>query len=125
MPVINDGRELCKELRGDFSLKIKNAIISVHDKQGLKEFSVVLNKFGAQLFATDGTADFLEKAGITVKRISSVTGFTSLLEGRVKTLHPAIFAAILSRPERREDEEQLDSLGVPHFDMVVSNLYPF
>ncbi len=125
MPVINDGRELCTELRGDFSLKIKNAIISVHDKQGLKEFSALLNKFGARLFATDGTADFLEKAGITVKRVSSITGFTSLLEGRVKTLHPAIFAAILSRPERREDEEQLDSLGVPHFDMVVSNLYPF
>jgi phosphoribosylaminoimidazolecarboxamide formyltransferase/IMP cyclohydrolase len=125
MPVINDGRELCTERRGDFSLRIRNALISVHDKQGLEEFSNVLKGCGTRLFATDGTADFLESANINANRLSSITGFVSLLGGRVKTLHPAIFAAILSRPEKEEDSRQLTDLGVPHFDMVISNLYPF
>ncbi|MBX8632201.1 MAG: bifunctional phosphoribosylaminoimidazolecarboxamide formyltransferase/IMP cyclohydrolase [Thermoplasmata archaeon] len=102
-----------------------NAIISVHDKSGILDLSSLLREYGVSLYATDGTSDYLEAEGISVTRLSNITGFSGLMDGRVKTLHPAIYAAILSDPENAVHTEQLRSLPIPHVEMVVSNLYPF
>ncbi len=102
-----------------------NALFSVHDKAGVSDFSQKLRKLGFRFYATDGTADYLEKHGVSVNRISGITGFSDLLEGRVKTLHPVVFASILALRNSPEHMEQLRSLGMSPIDMVVSDLYPF
>ncbi len=102
-----------------------NALISVHDKEGIHDFSTGLQKFGINIYATDSTAAYLEKNGITVTHLSDITGFSNLLGGRVKTLHPSVFAAILAVRKDANHMKQLASLNMPPIDMVVSSLYPF
>jgi phosphoribosylaminoimidazolecarboxamide formyltransferase/IMP cyclohydrolase len=102
-----------------------NALISVHDKEGIHDFSTELQKYGINLYATDSTAAYLEKNGIAVKHLSDITGFSDLLGGRVKTLHPSVFASILAVRKDPKHMKQLASLNMPPIDMVVSNLYPF
>lgn len=80
---------------------------------------------GIVLYATGKTSDFLLSKGLDVKSVSSLTGFTELLDGRVKTLHPAVFSGILALRENSEHMKQIKELGFPPFDIVVSNLYPF
>lgn len=98
--------------------------MSVSDKTGLIEFARALVKLGYSLVSTGGTFQELHENGIPVSRVSEVTGFPEILDGRVKTLHPAIHAGILATRDPSH-AEQLKSMGFGRFDMVVVNLYPF
>ncbi|NPA30426.1 MAG: bifunctional phosphoribosylaminoimidazolecarboxamide formyltransferase/IMP cyclohydrolase [Chloroflexi bacterium] len=100
------------------------ALLSVFDKRGLVELGQALAAMGYELVASGGTARALRAAGLTVREVSDLTGFPELLEGRVKTLHPAVHAGILSR-RTPADQAELQRHGVQPIDVVVVNLYPF
>ncbi len=100
------------------------ALISVADKSGLGELGNELNRQGWTLLSTGGTARALEQAGCPVTQVSEFTGFPEILDGRVKTLHPRVFAGILAAPGEAH-QQQLDELAIPPVDLVVVNLYPF
>src|SRR5512139_1176144 len=100
------------------------AILSVYDKSGLEEFARGLVELGWDLVASGGTARVLELAGLPITPVERVTQAPEMLAGRVKTLHPAIHAAILAR-DTDEDMEALRRQGYAPIDLVVSNLYPF
>jgi len=106
-------------------IRIKRAIISVSDKKGIVELARELRKFKVEIISTGGTARKLENAGIRVKKISKVTGFPELLEGRVKTLHPKIFAGLLARRDKAKHLKELEKQNIGLIDLVVVNLYPF
>jgi len=101
------------------------ALLSVSDKQGLAEFAEALHELGWELISTGGTARMLRAAGLPVRDVSEITAHPELMNGRVKTLHPAVHAGILARRERAEDMQALRSHGYGPIDMVVVNLYPF
>lgn len=102
---------------------MKRALISVSDKSELLPFARTLVELGMEVISTGGTARTLTEAGLPVTQVSALTGYPELLDGRVKTLHPAIAAAILARGEG--DQEELNHLGIQPIDLVVVNLYPF
>lgn len=104
---------------------VKRAILSVSDKTGIVELARRLADQGVTLLSTGGTMKAIEQAGISVTGVSDVTGFPECLDGRVKTLHPAIHAGLLAVRENPEHMKQLEQLGVEPIDMVVINLYPF
>ncbi|MDD2481616.1 MAG: bifunctional phosphoribosylaminoimidazolecarboxamide formyltransferase/IMP cyclohydrolase [Lutispora sp.] len=104
---------------------IKRAIISVSDKTGIVDFAKKLEKMGVEIISTGGTAKALADAGIKVISISDVTGFPECLDGRVKTLHPNIFAGLLAMRGKQEHMDTLKELHIDTIDMVVVNLYPF
>jgi len=99
-----------------------HALLSVSDKEGLLEFAQGLHELGFRLYGTEGTAKTLKASGIPMTTVSEYTGLSEGLGGRVKTLHPRIFAGILAP---RGDEHELKDLGAVPFDIVVANLYPF
>ncbi|MDX1971996.1 MAG: bifunctional phosphoribosylaminoimidazolecarboxamide formyltransferase/IMP cyclohydrolase [Candidatus Sumerlaeia bacterium] len=103
---------------------IKRALLSVSDKTGLVDFARGLQQLGVELLSTGGTAQSLREAGIPVKDVSEVTQFPEILDGRVKTLHPAIHAGILARATDA-DRSTLEAHGLQYIDLVVVNLYPF
>ena len=105
-------------------VRVHRALISVWDKSGIVELARVLAASGATLLSTGGTAQVLGDAGLPVATIESVTGYPAILDGRVKTLHPAVFAAILGRDEPGH-QDQLAGMGITPVDLVVINLYPF
>jgi phosphoribosylaminoimidazolecarboxamide formyltransferase/IMP cyclohydrolase len=100
----------------------KTALVSVFSKEGLEEFSKGLCSMGWEIWASGGTADTIEKAGIPVTRTEEITGLSSILGGRVKTLHPELHAAILASGTDREERV---NLGKPVFDLVAVDFYPF
>ncbi len=106
-------------------IKIKRALISVYNKNGLPDFAKSLSKLGVELISTGGTATFLEKLGLKVTKISEITGFPEILDGRVKTLHPAIHSGILADKRKKEHLEELKKFEFKPIDLVVVNLYPF
>ena len=101
------------------------ALLSVSDKTGLLPFASTLASRGYELVSTGGTARALESAGVHVKGISEVTGFPEIMDGRVKTLHPAVHAGILARRGRSDDLATLGQHSIIPIDLVVVNLYPF
>lgn len=103
---------------------MKRALISVSDKQGIVEFARRLEKLGYEIISTGGTFKTLQEAGVKVVKVSDVTGFPEILDGRVKTLHPKVHGGILAR--RIPDHlRQLEENQITPIDMVVVNLYPF
>ncbi|HEX9637178.1 MAG TPA: bifunctional phosphoribosylaminoimidazolecarboxamide formyltransferase/IMP cyclohydrolase [Acidobacteriota bacterium] len=104
---------------------IRRALLSVWDKRGLAELAQALVQAGAELISSGGTAAALRETGITVRDVSDLTGFSEMLDGRVKTLHPLVHAGILARRDRADHLEQLAALGAAPIDLVVVNLYPF
>jgi phosphoribosylaminoimidazolecarboxamide formyltransferase/IMP cyclohydrolase len=104
---------------------MSRALISVSDKTGLLPFARVLAARGYELVSTGGTAQALETAGIPVTGISAVTGFPEIMDGRVKTLHPAVHGGILARRGRAADMTTLGQHRITPIDIVVVNLYPF
>jgi phosphoribosylaminoimidazolecarboxamide formyltransferase/IMP cyclohydrolase len=106
-------------------LKIKRALISVSDKSNLEPLAKGLNVLGVEIISTGGTARFISSLGIKVKAIEEVTGFPEMMDGRVKTLHPKIHAALLGLRDKPEHISQARSQGIELIDMVVVNLYPF
>ena len=101
------------------------ALISVSDKTGIVEFAKELVNLGVQIISTGGTYNTLKNEGLNIIGISEVTGFPECLDGRVKTLHPAIHAGILNIRENEEHQKQMQELGLSNIDLVVVNLYPF
>ena len=101
------------------------AVISVSDKTGLGPFARALAEQGVDIYSTGGTKKAIAEAGAPVKSISELTGFPEILDGRVKTLHPAVHGGILARRDVPDHMSQLESHGIGLIDMVVVNLYPF
>ncbi|MFH1417864.1 MAG: transposase [Planctomycetota bacterium] len=107
-------------------VEIKRALIAVYDKTGIADFAKALvGEFGVEIISTGGTARHLKEAGIPVTMVEEVTGFPEMLDGRVKTLHPKIHAAILADRDNPEHMRQLAEHDIKPIDMVVVNLYPF
>ena len=104
---------------------IRRALLSVSDKTGLVPFAKRLVALGIELVSTGGTARALREAGLKVIDASEVTGFPEILDGRVKTLHPAIHGGILARRTSQADAATLAEYGITPIDLVVVNLYPF
>jgi phosphoribosylaminoimidazolecarboxamide formyltransferase/IMP cyclohydrolase len=104
---------------------IHRALLGVYDKSGVEELAAGLAAAGVELVSTGATAARLAAAGIPVTPVEQVTGFPECLDGRVKTLHPAVHAGILADRRRPEHVAQLGELGIAPFDLVVVNLYPF
>jgi phosphoribosylaminoimidazolecarboxamide formyltransferase / IMP cyclohydrolase len=104
---------------------IKRALVSVYDKTGLTELAGALAAAGVQIVSTGSTAAAIAATGAPVTPVEEVTGFPECLDGRVKTLHPAIHAGLLADTGRAAHAEQLAGLGIAAFDLLVSNLYPF
>jgi phosphoribosylaminoimidazolecarboxamide formyltransferase/IMP cyclohydrolase len=106
-------------------VRIARALISVSDKTGLVEFAEALAKGGVELISTGGSARALREAGLEVKEVSSHTGFPEILDGRVKTLHPAVHGGILARRDLESHRAALAEHAIAPIDLVVVNLYPF
>ncbi|MDP9351135.1 MAG: bifunctional phosphoribosylaminoimidazolecarboxamide formyltransferase/IMP cyclohydrolase [Chloroflexota bacterium] len=101
------------------------AILSVSDKRGIEDVARRLVRLGAELYSTGGTLSVLQAAGLEARSISELTQFPEMLEGRVKTLHPAVHGGILARRDVPSDLEQLAAHSIEPVDVVVVNLYPF
>ncbi|HEV2303255.1 MAG TPA: bifunctional phosphoribosylaminoimidazolecarboxamide formyltransferase/IMP cyclohydrolase [Stellaceae bacterium] len=104
---------------------VRRALVSVSDKSGLAPFARALAGRGVELVSTGGSARVLADAGIAVTEVASVTGFPEMLDGRVKTLHPAIHSGLLARRDRADHMAALAERGFAPIDLLVSNLYPF
>ena len=104
---------------------IKNALISVFNKDGLDTIIKKLNELNISIYSTGGTQNFIEKQGVPVNKVEDLTSFPSILGGRVKTLHPNIFGGILSRRGLESDKKQLNKYNIPEIDLVIVDLYPF
>lgn len=105
--------------------KIKRALISVSNKTGLVELGKKLNELGIEILSTGGTMKLLKENGVPAISVSTFTGFPEIMGGRVKTLHPKIYAGILHRRENTQDVEQLVKAESKSIDLVIVNLYPF
>ena len=106
-------------------MKVKRALISVSDKTGIADFAKGLSKLGIEIASTGGTAKLLRDNGVEVKEVSELTNFPEILNGRVKTLHPALFGGILAVRGNEVHMDQLKENNLSEIDMVVVNLYPF
>jgi phosphoribosylaminoimidazolecarboxamide formyltransferase/IMP cyclohydrolase len=105
--------------------KIKKALVSVYHKEGLKEILKKLDASGVEIYSTGGTWKHLFNLGIDAVKVEDITGYPSILGGRVKTLHPKVFGGILARGDNAEDLKQLEEYEIPAFDLVIVDLYPF
>lgn len=105
--------------------KIKTALISVYHKDGLDEIISLLHKDGVKFLSTGGTKSFIEGLGYPCDAVEDLTGYPSILGGRVKTLHPKVFGGILSRRDNPTDCEQVNKYEIPDIDLVIVDLYPF
>ncbi|WP_423149178.1 bifunctional phosphoribosylaminoimidazolecarboxamide formyltransferase/IMP cyclohydrolase [Rubrolithibacter danxiaensis] len=106
-------------------VKIKNALISVYYKDNLEPLIHQLNKNGVTIYSTGGTEKFIRELGVDVVAVEDLTGYPSILGGRVKTLHPKVFGGILSRRNLNEDKAQIEQYEIPEIDLVIVDLYPF
>jgi len=104
---------------------IKSALLSVFHKDGLDQLVTSLHKNNVHLYATGGTFDFIQAMNIPVTPVENITGYPSILDGRVKTLHPAVFGGILAIRDNEEHKAQMEKYELPFIDLVVVDLYPF
>ena len=105
--------------------KIRTALISVFYKTGIDTIVDLLKQNGVQIYSTGGTYDFIKPLDPTVKTVESLTGYPSILGGRVKTLHPKVFGGILGRTQLESDLKEMQEYDIPPFDLVIVDLYPF
>ena len=104
---------------------IQRALLSVTDKTGIVDFARALSGWGVELISTGGTARLLRDSGVAVRDVADLTGFPEMLDGRVKTLHPAVAGGILAMRARPEHMQALATHSIAPIDMVVVNLYDF
>ncbi len=109
----------------EHKIRIRRALVSISDKSGIVEFTQRLRRLDIEIISTGGTFDLLSKAGLQVTKVSDVTNFPEILDGRVKTLHPAIHAGLLARGNHLEHAKQLREQQIHPIDLLVVNLYPF
>jgi len=107
------------------AMPVRRALLSVYDKTGIVDFARRLTALDVELISTGGTAATLRDAGLSVTDVADVTGVPEVLDGRVKTLHPAIHAGLLARRTHEEDLAALDEYDYAPIDLVACNLYPF
>lgn len=105
--------------------KITTALISVYYKDHLEPIIKLLDQQGVKIYSTGGTQKFIEEQGAKVIAVEDLTGYPSILGGRVKTLHPKVFGGILGRRDNVEDKAQLQEYEIPEIDLVIVDLYPF
>ena len=105
--------------------KISRALISVFYKDGLLPVITELAEHGVEFYSTGGTYNFISDAGFACKKVEDLTGYPSILSGRVKTLHPKVFGGILARRNEENDLKQLTEYEIPELDLVIVDLYPF
>lgn len=105
--------------------KIKSALISVFHKDGLEDILKLLSNNGVQLLSTGGTQKFITGLGYDCQAVEDLTGYPSILGGRVKTLHPKVFGGILARRSNPADQQQMSEFEIPEIDLVIVDLYPF
>ena len=105
--------------------KINTALVSVFHKEGLDDLLKTLNADGVKFLSTGGTQSFIESLGYDCQAVEEVTGYPSILGGRVKTLHPKIFGGILGRRANEGDRQQMEQYDIPEIDLVIVDLYPF
>jgi len=105
--------------------KITSCLVSVYYKTDLDKIVALLKKNNVQIYATGGTLDFIKKIDDSVRSVESLTGYPSILGGRVKTLHPKVFGGILGRLDNDTDLAEMKQYEIPAFDLVVVDLYPF
>ncbi|MCD8185605.1 MAG: bifunctional phosphoribosylaminoimidazolecarboxamide formyltransferase/IMP cyclohydrolase [Rikenellaceae bacterium] len=105
--------------------KIKSALISVFYKDGLEEIVRLLADQGVTIYSTGGTLQFIQELGLPARAVEELTGYPSILGGRVKTLHPKVFGGILARRDHPQDAQQLGEYEIPEIDLVIVDLYPF
>ena len=114
-----------REMKKETDKKIKSALISVYHKNNLEEIIRKMYKLDIKLYATGGTREFIEALKIPVVPVEEVTDYPSILDGRVKTLHPGIFGGILYRRENEKHREEIGNYKIPEIDLVIVDLYPF
>ena len=103
----------------------KRALISVSEKTGIEDFARSLAQRNIELLSTGGTANLLRNSGLDVTDVSTLTGFPEMMDGRVKTLHPAVHGGLLALRNNPEHVESMDKHGIKDIDILVVNLYPF
>ncbi|MFH0925558.1 MAG: IMP cyclohydrolase [bacterium] len=106
-------------------IKIKRALVSVSNKTDIIDFVKKLLNFEVEILSTGGTANLLQKEGLSVKLVSEFTGYPEILDGRVKTLHPLIHGALLAKRDNERHQEEIKRHELQLIDLVVVNLYPF
>lgn len=106
-------------------IKIKRALLSVSDKTNIVDLAKALTEMDVEIISTGGTAKSLKEAGINVIGISEITGFPEMMEGRVKTLHPAVHGALLADRSKPDHMKQIQDMNITPIDLVAVNLYPF
>ena len=106
-------------------VRIRRALLSVSDKTGIVDFARGLDELGVEIVSTGGTARELEGAGLEVRSITDFTGFPEIMDGRVKTLHPKLYAGLLARRDEPSHMVAADEQGIEFVDLVCVNLYPF
>ena len=107
------------------TVKIKNALLSVSNKENLLDVVKVLNKFKVKIISSGGTHKYLKKKGYKSIEISKYTGFKEMLDGRVKTLHPKIHAGILHDRQNKSHTKEMYKNNFPPIDLIIVNFYPF
>ena len=106
-------------------LKIKSALISVFDKEGIAEIAKKLDSLNVKIYSTGGTESFLKSLKLNVIKVEDITSYPSILNGRVKTLHPKVFGGILNRRSNKSDNDEIIKYNIPNIDLVIVDLYPF
>ena len=106
-------------------LKIKSALISVFDKEGIAEIAKKLDSLNVKIYSTGGTESFLKALKLNVIKVEDITSYPSILNGRVKTLHPKVFGGILNRRSNKSDNDEIIKYNIPNIDLVIVDLYPF
>lgn len=106
-------------------MKIRRAVISVSNKDGLSDLALLLGKYGVEILSTGGTKKYLEGVGLNPMEVGAYTGFPEIMDGRVKTLHPKVHGGILNIRDNEEHQKAMETHGIRHIDMIVVNLYPF
>ena len=107
------------------NLKVKNALISVYNKENLISLLKVLKKFNINIISSGGTYSTISKMGYECVELSKYTGFKEMLDGRVKTLHPKIHAGILHDRQNKKHKNEMSKQNFPAIDLIVVNFYPF
>lgn len=107
------------------NIRIRQALISVYHKEGLAPIVAVLSQLGVRILSTGGSLSYIRELGVDASSVEDLTGYPSILGGRVKTLHPKVFGGILARREVPSDQKELEQWDIEPIDMVIVDLYPF
>src|SRR5690554_4368298 len=105
--------------------KINSALISVYHKDGLEIIVRTLEKHNVKIYSTGGTWEFINNLDIDAIKVEDITGYPSIFDGRVKTLHPKVFGGILFIRDNETHQNEVETYEIPSFDLVIVDLYPF